>query len=166
MANIIFQHTWELVVSGAKTQTRRLYSYRHSVSAHAEGTTITYHSAAGWEVGKTYAVMPARGVRGLRKVADIEITRIRREDIREISEADAEAEGFGYSVNFWHTWVDMHDQSFYETFAYAADMDYLREYGFYDRPLSRYDAWVLDFRVVNVYADAVAKARELLKEAA
>jgi hypothetical protein len=33
------------------------------------------------------------------------------------------------------------------------------------RPAELYTAWALDFRVVNVYDDAVAKARELLKAA-
>lgn len=166
MANMIFQHTWEQVVSGAKTQTRRIVTKTQGISAHAEGTVVTYHSVGKWGVGGVLAVMPARGVRGLRKVADIQITRICREDVRTISEADAVAEGFIDALDFWHTWVEMHDKAFYETFKYAADMGYLREYGFFERPDKYYQAWALDFRVVNVYDGAVAKARELLQEAA
>lgn len=163
--NIIFQHTWEKVVSGDKTQTRR----RIIEGDYLSGTgfaVLTKNGRGVYEVGKQYAVMPARGVKGLRKVADIEITRIRREDVREITESDAIAEGFYADVDFWHTWVDMHDKSFYETFAYAADADYLDEYGFFGRPDKYYDAWALDFRVITVYADAIEIARELLRKEA
>ena len=181
MANMIFQHTWEKVVSGAKTQTRRIVKWDEykapyglavpkdtikSVCVPRSRNGVELPSHVVYEVGKQYAVMPARGVRGLRKVANIEITRIRREDVREITESDAIAEGFYGDVDFWYTWVEMHDKAYYETFKYAADVDYLNEYGFFDRPDKYYDAWALDFRVINVYADAIEIARQLLTEAA
>lgn len=174
MANMIFQHTWEQVVSGAKTQTRRIAKPEHLVvpsTIDAGAFIIGRTDAKGlqrviYRVGGVYSVMPARGVRGVKKVAEIAINRIWAEDVREITESDAIAEGFYGDVDFWHTWVEMHDKPYYETFKYAADVDYLNEYGFFDRPASRYTAWALDFRVINVYADAVATARQLLKEAA
>jgi len=180
--NMLFTKTWEKVVSGAKTQTRRIVTKTQGISAHAEGTVVTYHSVGNWSVGGVLAVMPARGVRGLRKVADIEITRIRREDIREISEADAIAEGFALcpEYSFWRTWCKMHDVSVVGQL--DAEFEYWENPGNYHpdnapslnglcrgvlrlRPAELYTAWALDFRVVNVYADAVAKARELLKAA-
>lgn len=167
MTNMIFQHTWEQVVAGAKTQTRRIvrkgdYSYPDT----GRILEARFNGRPFYACAQTFAVMPARAVKGLRKIADIQITRIRREDVRKISEADAVAEGFIDALDFWHTWVEMHDKAFYETFKYAADMGYLREYGFFERPDKYYQAWALDFRVVNVYDGAVAKARELLQEAA
>lgn len=192
MANMIFQHTWEQVVAGKKTQTRRIvrkgdYPYPDT----GRILEARFNGRPFYACAQTFAVMPARAVKGLRKVADIQITRIRREDVREISEADALAEGFktyftsdGY-FEFIRTWASMHDPVF--KFWYDQRItDYMwytsnrqmqqgqSMVGGWDelktaiksRPLARYDAWALDFRVVNVYEGAVAKARELLREAA
>lgn len=207
MANMIFQATWEQVVSGAKTQTRRIVKWDEykapyglavpketikSVRVPRSRNGVELPSHVVYEVGKQYAVMPARGVRGLRKVADIQITCIRREDVREISEADAVAEGFGYKYypseayfGFIETWASMHDPAF--KFWYEPRIvDYMwytsqrqmnqgqSEVGGWEhllaaiksRPAAHYDAWVLDFRVVAVYADAIEIARQLLQEAA
>lgn len=233
MANMIFQHTWQQVVSGAKTQTRRIvkpkpegrmrigeqyiydeldsgfqYVDENDEVVETPKVVTVYYTHGGWlngdvavepdfyertkwEVGKRYAVMPARGVRGLRKVADIEITRIRREDIREISAEDVTAEGFraeypsGAYFGFIETWASMHDPAF--KFWYEPRIvDYMwytsqrqmnqgqSEVGGWEhllaaiksRPAAHYDAWVLDFRVVAVYADAIEIARQLLQEAA
>jgi hypothetical protein len=193
MANMIFQHTWEKVIAGEKTQTRRIvkpgqrlveefydWPFRHVYDNNDRLVYATY-TPLNIATGR-YAVMPARGVRGLRKVADIEITRIRREDIREISEADAIAEGFALcpEYSFWRTWCKMHDVSVVGQL--DAEFEYWENPGNYHpdnapslnglcrgvlrlRPAELYTAWALDFRVVNVYDDAVAKARELLKAA-
>ena len=76
---MIFQHTWEAVLSGTKTQTRR----------RARGS---------YEIGCTYAVQPGRGKSA---VGRIEITRIREALCAgNISDADAAAEGFE-SVQAW-----------------------------------------------------------------
>lgn len=143
---MIFQHTIDKVLSGEKTQTRRLVKPTQGIHAHAQGTVVTYNHVGIWKLGNAYAVQPGRGKKG---VARIRITKIQREDARYISEDDALSEGFSGQTDFWHTWVDMHDSAFYETFVYAHDTDYLREYGFYDRPAARYDAWALTFQLVG-----------------
>ncbi len=73
---MLFLRTWQLVVERKKTATRRLIKGRVGASAHADGADITYHDLAGYRVGQHVAVMPARGVRGLTKVADFAIARL------------------------------------------------------------------------------------------
>lgn len=64
---MIFQYTWEKVLTGEKTQTRRIVKPDHNY-AGALPHAIPYvyrgqgHSATKvYEVGKTYAVQPGRG---------------------------------------------------------------------------------------------------------
>lgn len=88
----------------------------------------------------------------------IRITAIRREDVRDISDKDARAEGFATPMHYLATWLSMHDRPMYRRlFArlikaggpwwtmLSSDyergiMDYLRS-----RPAHLYDAWVLTF---------------------
>lgn len=199
MANMLFVKTWELVVAGKKTQTRRIvkpgqfaangWDYEtHKpcipyvfIGGEPDGGLIPLNRIC-YQYKQQFAVMPARGVRGIRKVADIEITRIRREDVREITWADAKAEGFNIcpEYSFWRTWCSMHDAPVAGQL--DAEFEYWDNPGNYHpdfepnlnnlcrgalslRPTDRYQSWALDFRVLNVYADAVATARELLAAA-
>lgn len=61
-----------------------------------------------WQVGKTYAVQPGRGKQG---IGHITLTNIRFEDVREISLADAKAEGFETVLDFLAVWVSFYDQN-------------------------------------------------------
>lgn len=185
---MIFQHTWKKVLSGEKTQTRRIVKPGQVYRAIAiDGkqlppsvvTSPNYRPKSVYFVGKTYAVQPGRGKYGVyyRCLPDgklqiwnthhqgvptflglddewktyiparIRILSIRCENVRNISEADAKAEGFDTREDFWSVWVDMHDPSWIGTYTYAADCDYLKEYGFYNRPAERYQAWVLTFEL-------------------
>lgn len=161
-----FLHTWQAILEGRKTQTRRrvkpgdMWSTPLSVVVigRDHGRVIDTIPSGSWPsgsvyavyngsrtvyaVGKTYAVQPGRSKPA---IARIRITDIRREDVRQISEEDALAEGFEDQKRFWETWIEMHDKTFLETYLYAADCDYLREYGFFERPSARYDAWALSF---------------------
>lgn len=201
MANMIFQHTWEKVIAGEKTQTRRIvkpgqrlveefydWPFWHVYDNNDRLVYATY-TPLNIATGR-YAVMPARGVRGLRKVADIQITRIRREDIREISAEDVTAEGFraeypsGAYFGFIETWASMHDPAF--KFWYEPRIvDYMwytskrqMEQGescigswehlqnaIKARPADHYQAWVLDFTLIKTYPEAISFAKEILREA-
>jgi hypothetical protein len=161
---MIFQHTWQQVLDGSKTQTRRLvkpgeigvrkgnYIYEGDVLLHilTDDKTVPLeyvvaNNRVKWQVGHTYAVQPGRGKTNLyhyssymlrwdsihdtglpelgstidqsKRVygdnwrqkmttypnswheARIRLTAIRQERLRNISEADAKAEGIELPVN-------------------------------------------------------------------
>lgn len=75
---MIFSGTWRAVLSGQKTQTRRL---KRGIR----------------QVGQTYAIQSARGGGSLGR---IRILRIWQQRIIDVSEEEAKAEGFG-SVEEW-----------------------------------------------------------------
>ena len=158
---MIFQHTIDKVLSGEKTQTRRIV-VQPTIEYQRDGDWLFDNYGMGpisvnsakpcpmgkglmglnykpafvkWQVGKTYAAQPGRGQKA---VGRIEIVSIRREDVRKISDADVIAEGFEWRSEFLKTWAAMHDKSFY-------DMVHRYE----DRPVERYQAWVLEFRLVK-----------------
>lgn len=140
---MIFQHTIDKLLSGEKTQTRRLASWRDGHHGKATRMDLTILSAKNWEVGKTYAVQPGRGKKA---VGRIRITRIEYQDVRDISYPDVQSEGFSSRVEFWQTWCGMHDKSALP-FAPFESYEAVREY-LMTRPADRYQAWVLAFTLV------------------
>lgn len=88
---MIFKQIAE-IKNGAKTQTRRIRKPGHGSSGRAQGTELIISEAAGYSVGKSYAIVPKRGQKA---IADgrIRINCIRCERLQDISEADARAEG-------------------------------------------------------------------------
>lgn len=166
---MIFQHTWEKVLSGEKTQTRRLRlpgdkamgGWIEAPSATSSG--IMGDTAYIWrnyntiyQVGKTYAVQPGRGKKA---VARIQITGIRSEDVRSLSINDLYAEGFDEYLHFMMTWMQMHDKpahrylesevgdQLYEAIV-GENMTLFENY-VDSRPAERYQAWALTFKVVG-----------------
>lgn len=93
---MLFQHTWKYVVSGQKTQTRRLvqegdYATVDESDPNRPISKVIRTADAGvpktlYEVGKTYSVQP--GV-AKKTVGNIRLTAIRRERLQDLSEADA-----------------------------------------------------------------------------
>ena len=147
---MIFQHTWQRVLDGTKTQTRRraksneLLSESHSsISVWVPDTPRSKgHYRFVYQIGRTYAVQPARGKKA---VARIRITDIRLEDVREISDEDVLAEGFASWADFLGLWCNMHDKQSgheYDQAVHGAWRDYLRT-----RPDERYQAWALTFEL-------------------
>lgn len=145
---MIFQHTHELVMSGAKTQTRRIATpdtHAHFVyGTDTISAVVQYKDGwptyrTKWEVGKTYAVSTGRGKSA---VARIKITGIRKEDVRQISFDDVAAEGFLWVAEFFDTWTRMHDKPMAPFYHY--DIEDLA-----NRPAERYQAWVLEFALVE-----------------
>lgn len=110
---MIFAHTWEKVLSGEKTQTRRAVKPTHMVTegifiSPALGRLIPGVSVPAvqsdpswrdlWHVGHTYALQPGRGKTA---VGRVEITEIRYcEQAAAISPEDAIAEGFATPDEF------------------------------------------------------------------
>jgi hypothetical protein len=100
---MIFQHTWQQVVSGQKSQTRRLAQEGDTVIFDFDLTSIWAVYRKGrllYKVGQTRAVQPGRSKAG---VGRIRLTGIRREPVNEISKADAIAEGlYSFTSNLGH----------------------------------------------------------------
>ncbi len=181
---MLFIHTIDKVLSGEKTQTRRLIKPPNDVpvwNGHngEQRAIIGIGKMASmnvdrwvdvqYAVGKTYAVQPGRGKKS---VARIQITGIRKEDVRQICDADIRAEGFldeniaEAHLNFLAVWAGMHDKplGFYRddkrwhwdgTWGYKGkDGEHLADTvtafcAFDDRPADRYTAWALTFKVVK-----------------
>lgn len=169
---MIFQHTWEKVLSGEKTQSRRIVKPEHQVGL-TDGwggpilcvtTGKVFHQKIVYGVGKDYAVQPGRTQKA---IARIRITDIRHEDVRRISEEDAKAEGFTHPVEFLRVWSRMHDPTFMLWFDervhsflwYAGSIRKDPVIGCGDwsdfqkaiasRSAERYDAWALTFELVR-----------------
>lgn len=176
---MIFQHTWEKVLSGEKTQTRRIVKPHDYINRwHLNGDddcTINeiltprkkptkYETSRNvYLLGKTYAVQPGRGQKA---IAHIEITDIRHEDVRCISDEDARAEGFDSPLDFLAKWTQMHDRQMQfdrddENWADDGTWNYWanRKWGKADslvmwsylavRPANRFMAWALTFKLVQ-----------------
>ena len=105
-----------------------------------------------WQVGKTYAVQPGWGQKA---VGRIEIARLRRERLQDISEEDAKAEGANlrnlYGMDYIPGWQSLgDDRGFTEeqrvsglrgAFAQEWDSRYPKKYNWLENP----DVWVLEF---------------------
>lgn len=125
MVPLLFQHTLPLVLTGKKSQTRRLVG-ASDAARYADDGSIAAVIVGGrqkWTVGKTYAVQPARGKP---QVARIEVTELRREIVAHISDADALAEGFASRDAFLDTWQSIHGASAHDR-----------------------EAWVITFRLIS-----------------
>jgi hypothetical protein len=115
----------DAIVAGRKTQTRRLVLSSHRVSGYryslqGEQILSVSDNKLKWELGRTYAVQSGRGKPGVWVNARIKgicyakpdwteelgnweplrirITAIRREHVQDISNADAEREGYPVST--------------------------------------------------------------------
>lgn len=177
---MIFQHTYQAVLDKRKTQTRRLIKPKTGhkifagylngkdvitaivsapISAMQQGTARTLY-----EVGKTYAIQPARGKKAIGR---IRLLSIKQEDVRCISGEDVKAEGFEHRLDFLSVWCFMHDKecqfkrvddSFDGTWSYdigskttglAGLADDLCMYSYLAaRPNELYQAWALTFEKV------------------
>ena len=131
---MIFQHTIDKVLSGEKTQTRRVVKE----GDYAEYVETEFTLATGvinfratkrirnannnirWEQSKTYSVQPGRGQRG---VARIKIMTLGNQDVRYINKESMRAEGFNSKEEFLNLWRKMHG--------------------------ANYESWVITFKLVN-----------------
>jgi hypothetical protein len=137
----------EKIIKHEKTQTRRLQrlSDRAMYLPNELAPRCVVHETnkhLRFEIGKTYAVQPGRGMptaqvawmrtaesivpylvtedssllfQGLAVPLRIRLTAIRREDVRNISPEDVLAEGFEQPYLFWLRWAGMYDPCFLDT---------------------------------------------------
>ncbi|MBL8161188.1 MAG: hypothetical protein JNJ61_04325 [Anaerolineae bacterium] len=151
----------ELILSGDKTQTRRVCKPGEQIvdDATSPDVPVAILDARGrvkWRVGQTYALQPGRGKAGIG--TRIRVKRLSLDyDVRQISGADARAEGFYTERAFLYVWTSMHDPAVPDytrislnalsqwELSYSVDnMTYLAS-----RPAERYRAWVIQFEVVR-----------------
>lgn len=174
---MIFQFTHELVMSGQKTQTRRIVkpgdtptfisanTWRFHPDPKRGYSGVRNNERWRWYINQELAVQPGRGQKAIGR---IKILYVRREDVREISAADAKAEGFEDSgaegrLDFLSVWVSMHDKPMtFERDTEHWDFDgtwnfknkglsdsLVALYWLSERPAERYQAWVIDFELVR-----------------
>lgn len=163
---MIFQHTWQQVLDGSKTQTRRIFKpgdYGWVCGYVSETERGFYYSSVSnqqgdqiikrWAVGKTYAVQPGRGQKS---VGQIQITAIRREDVRRISAIDLHTEGFRNYAEFIKTWVSMHDKDAMKAYPDGTWTEQSVEkqseswlQWIDTRPDTFYQTWVIEFKLVS-----------------
>lgn len=76
------------------------------------------------------------------------ITDIRREDVREISWTDTEAEGFVNRSDFWRVWCEFYDKPGLAVIAAHCPHDVIVQAGLKERPDEFYQAWAYTFELV------------------
>lgn len=169
---MIFQHTWQAVLDGTKTQARRLakpnefalqqelpFGGYKVIDVHT-GRLSVLKSRKVYEVGKTYAVQPGRGQKA---IARIRITAISRQDVREITESQALAEGGYDPQSYLCLWASIHDKTLNARQWQTGKRKYLFDLSriltlvieddslanilpvYNSRPAEHYQAWVLTF---------------------
>ena len=113
---MLFIHTIDKVLSGEKTQTRRLAKDDEGMIFGRVGSIcqdieeyinsyprmgVSYIERVRFQIGKTYAAQPGRGKP---QQGRIKITAIRCEHLLEITDADAIKEGFASRDEFLAAW--------------------------------------------------------------
>lgn len=101
---MIFQYTYEAVLRGTKTQTRRVIKSGDQALYGDDGSIVAVlvNGREKWRVGKPYSVQPSRTKP---QIARIRITAIRQEQVSQISDSDVVAEGYETRQAFLDTWV-------------------------------------------------------------
>ena len=107
--------------------------YTFTRDADGRITHIRKNGRLRWRVGGEYSVQPGRGRRGVGRVV---VAAIRLEDVRHISQANAQAEGFADVAGFLDVWRLMHDYTHRHT-----PIEHLAQ-----RPLECYWAVVIEFQ--------------------
>lgn len=88
---MLFIYTWQQVLDGTKTATRRLVKPGDALRLEPnKPAAVTGEDRLRWEVGRTYSVQPGQYKKG---VGQIRVTGLRREPLQAMTEADAILEG-------------------------------------------------------------------------
>ena len=166
------------IAADVKTQTRRPVrdnAFEVVEDGQIRKVMLGAQMRVKWEVGRDYGCQPGRGmhtvkwwpstkavaIREFYPAASlinavplrIRITRIRKEDAREISGADVLAEGFTSVWEFLRTWIEFYDDYAVRSIENADGVRVtpgaaVEKIGFLKtRPDYLYQCWVLDFEV-------------------
>lgn len=103
---MIFAHTLEKVIQGKKWQTRRIIKPDEYFDSSNQ-SVMKMNNRTMYKIGKSYAVQPNRGKKS---VARIQLTGVRKERVDDITENDAQAEGFTSRAEFIDQWHTIHGQ--------------------------------------------------------
>lgn len=163
----LFQHTLKALLRGEKTETSRL------ALPDADGETtigremiqypfgkLTVMQGRGmrwipkWQVGKDYAIQPARGVKA---VGRYRVDHIWKQDVRTLTSDQIRAEGFGINLAFYDAWCWMHDLQAAKVGIFSNGYAHL-EY----RPAELYTAWRMEISVLWDTVDWEAPAVKAL----
>lgn len=137
---MIFQHTWQYILDGSKTQTSRLVKRGDTLANGAvKARTKDGLSRIKWRIGAIYSVTPGWGKHS---IAKIQITDISLRDVRMFTPEDVSREGFQSKAEFLAVWAGMHDPAAAEMLRHNPNCPL---FGYKDR---LYTAWVLQFEVV------------------
>lgn len=148
---MIFQHTWEMVLSGRKTRTCRVVKGGDAVTTNGNGEIVQVlsykngRSRVRWQVGDTYAVQPQRTAKA---IARIRITAIEKRDVRELTDVEIAEEGFDTRAAFLYTWCQMHDKKAVKACEMSPE-GYYRASLLDARPSEYYQAWCLKFELAE-----------------
>jgi hypothetical protein len=103
---MIFQYSHEMVLDGTKTQTRRIVNDEESpIRVGDKIVGVRGARRVKWQVGLTYAAQPGRTKKA---IGHIKVISIRQERLQDVSEADAQAEGFRSREDFHRIWSSIH----------------------------------------------------------
>lgn len=95
--------------NGSKTQTRRLVKSGERLFIDPDGRkAVLTERGVKWQIGKTYAIQPGRTKTAIGRFTLLDI---RRERVREISEQDAIAEGFGSIAEFFEVFESINGKA-------------------------------------------------------
>lgn len=153
---MLFQHTINQVLSGAKTQTSRVWKDTWAtsfVSSQSDAIRAIYVKRKDkqpfhrlqYEVGQELSVQPARGKAG---VARIRITELAKRDVRLFGDEDIAREGFQWTHEFMEVWTQMHDAKHYKWGMIQYPEIGIMS-GLHQRPAELYTALVIRFELLE-----------------
>lgn len=155
----------EKIPTGEKTQSRRIKKAGEWLYLSDDGSKIVFSgSRIKWKTGRVYAAQPGRGKKATSR---FKLLDIRRERVKDISEADAIAEGVDKNCDGdWQTCLGCLKQEYCEADGeyhhYTRDLDDFPAYSAVESFLSLFESingkaaldkevWVLTFeRVTDV----------------
>lgn len=107
---MLFQYTYQAILDGRKTTTRRVRKPSDQAVHGDDGKieAVLVNGREKWRVGKTYSVQPGRGKP---QIARIRITGIDAENVTDITNAGARAEGSADREDFLRLFAEVNGEA-------------------------------------------------------